>query len=315
MQINTKLYTWQIILNPNALLHRSSRFWKDIERKLHESQIDYRQHVTSTIEEAKALIISLCQNSERHFILVGGDGTLNIFANAVMASQVDSSEVYAALIPLGTGNDWGRTHGYSKRYLDAVDALVKGHFLTHDVGLVETVINDNIINARYFVNIAGFGFDGLVIYHAHKKSSKIFHKQLYLINLLKVLLSYKSQPVTFQSDVIDATKNIFTIAAGICQYNGNGMRQCPEAIPNDGLLDVVLIEKVSVLKVLRNIKNLFKGTHVKNLKEVSTYRTDYLEITAKPFISGEVEGEMLTSGNYRIRCLPSAMNFMSVKGS
>ena len=313
VKINAKLYSWQIILNPNALLRRSSRFWKDIEDKLKEMQIEYLHHVTSTIDDAKELIINLCKKGERHFIIVGGDGTLNNFANAVMESQVNSSEIYAALIPLGTGNDWSRSHGYSNRYLDAIDSLVNGNFMKHDVGLVETIINEEITDTRYFVNIAGFGFDGTVISNASKKTTKIFPKQMYLINLLKTLLAYKSQLVTLQSNDFTVTKNIFTIAAGIGQYNGNGMRQCPEAIPNDGLLDVVIIEKVSIIKVLLNIKNLFKGLHVKKLKEVSMYRTNYLEINTNPFISGEVEGEMLPTGNYRIRCLVSAINFLYVQ--
>ena len=312
MQINVNHYSWQIILNSNALLRRSSKFWKDIENKFREVQINYFHHVTSTIDEAKMLIIQLCQKGERHFIIAGGDGTLNIFVNAVMEAQVNSSELYAALIPLGTGNDWSRSHGYSNRYLEAIDSLVKGYFMKHDLGLVETIVNGELIEARYFVNIAGFGFDGSVISNASKKTRKIFHKQLYLINLLKTLLAYQPQQVTLKSKEFTTTKNIFTIAAGIGQYNGNGMHQCPEAIPNDGLLDIVMIEKVSILKVLFNIKNLFKGTHVKNLKEVSMFRTNYLEIDTEPFILGEVEGEMLTTGNYRIRCLASVINFMYV---
>ena len=313
MLINTKQYTWQIIHNPNAFLRRSSQFWKDIKNKLQDIQIDYCYHETFTIDEAKELIINLCKKGERHYLIIGGDGTLNIFVNAVMEACVDSSEIYAALIPLGTGNDWSRSQGYSKNYLEAIDSLIEGNFMNHDVGLVETIINDKVIDARYFVNIAGFGFDGAVIANASKKTTKFFHKQLYLINLLKTLIAYKPQPVTFKSNEFAATKNIFTVAAGICQYNGNGMRQCPEAIPNDGLLDVVIIEKINILKVLLNIKNLFDGSHVKKLKEVSVKRTNFLEIDTTPHIQGEVEGEMLATGNYRIRCLASAINFMCVK--
>ena len=312
MQINAKLYSWQIILNPNALSRRSDQLRKDIERKLQAVQIDFLYHVTSTIDEAKELIITLCKEGKRHFIVIGGDGTLNIFVNAVKESLINSAEIYAALIPLGTGNDWSRSHGYSTNYLEAIDALDSGTFTNHDVGLVETLINDKVIDARYFINIAGFGFDGAVIYNTSKKSTKIFRPQMYLINLLKTLIAYKSQLVTLISTDFTTTKNIFTIAAGICQYNGNGMRQCPDAIPNDGHLDVVIIEKVSIWKVLLNIKNLFKGLHVKKLKEVSMTRTSFLEINTSPFILGEVEGEMLTTGNYRIYCLPSAINFMEI---
>ena len=310
MQINPKLYSWQIIHNPNAFLHRSNQYWKNIESRIKEVQIDHCYHVTSTIEEAKELIINLCKKGERHYMIIGGDGSLNIFVNAVMESQIDSSEIFAALIPLGTGNDWSRSHGYSRSYLEAIDSLMKGNFINHDVGLVETIIKDQVINTRYFVNIAGFGFDGAVIANASKKTTKYFHKQLYLINLLKTLMDYKPQQVTFQSNVFSGTKNIFSVAAGICQYNGNGMRQCPEAVSNDGLLDVVIIEKISIPKVLLNIRNLFDGSHVEKMKEVSVQRTDYLEINTAPHIPGEVEGEMLTTGDYRIRCLPSAINLM-----
>jgi YegS/Rv2252/BmrU family lipid kinase len=309
--MDVRLYTWQIILNSNALIKQSGQFWKNIDNKLNEVKINYRHHITSNFDEAKELVINLCKQGERHFIIVGGDGTINNFVNAVMESKIDSSEIYAALIPLGTGNDWSRTHGYSNHYLNAIDLLIKGNFINHDAGLVDTIINDKVVQSRYFVNIAGFGFDGAVIANANIKSNKIFHKQLYLINLFKTLLKYKSQLVTLKFDDFTETKNIFTIAAGIGQYNGNGMRQCPEAIPTDGLLDVVIIEKVNIFKVLRNINNLFKGFHVKKIKEASMYRTNYLEINTEPFIQGEVEGEVLSAGNYRIRCLTSAINFLS----
>jgi len=305
--------TWQIIQNPNALLRRSRRFWKDIENKFKEAQLNYLPHVTSTVAEAKELIIGLCKKGERHFVLLGGDGTLNSFINAVMQSSVNPSEVYAALIPLGTGNDWCRSHGYSNRYLDAVDALIQGHFACHDVGLVETIVDDQVIDVRYFVNIAGFGFDGAVIFNANKKSYRFFNKQLYLINLLKTLIAYRSQEITLKSLDFTITKAIFSMAVGICQYNGNGMRQCPDAIPDDGLFDVVVIDKVSVWKVLQNIKNLYKGAHVNKLKEVSVFRTANLDILSTPFIWGEVEGETLKTGHYRIRCLGSAIHLMVFK--
>ena len=75
MQINPKLYTWQIIHNPNAFLHRSNQFWMAIEHKLREVQIDYHYHVTSTIDDAKDVIINLCKKGERHYLIIGGDGT------------------------------------------------------------------------------------------------------------------------------------------------------------------------------------------------------------------------------------------------
>jgi len=83
--------------------------------------------------------------------------------------------------------------------------------------------------------------------------------------------------------------------------------QVPPANPFDGLLDVVVISKISICKIIANVKNLFSGKHLK-LDEVSVYRTAGVSIKATPYTAGEVEGEILPIGQYRVSVLPAVLH-------
>ena len=133
---------------------------------------------------------------------------------------------------------------------------------------------------------------------------------VYLLGVLKVLLSYRPKKTVITSKEQTINDKIFTIAVGIGRYNGNGMKQVPNADPQDGLFDVVVIRKISKLKVIRNIKKLFSGTHTK-LKEVTQFRTNELTITSNSPFFGEVEGEVLKQGDYKIENAPDKINILS----
>lgn len=311
-KLNILEFTWQIILNPNAMSHKSGKFWRNIEQKLQLKNINYDYHLTETVEDSHKLIFDLCQKKYRHFIIVGGDGTMNNFVNGVMKSNIDTREVFATLIPLGTGNDWARTHNYSRNYLDTIDSFLQGNFVAHDVGKLERFDADKILETRYFVNIAGFGFDGEVIKNSQDKKTKIIPQAFYLINLLTTLISFKSKLIEIKSTVYNVKKEIYTMAVGIGKFNGNGMKQCPEAIVDDGLFDVVIIDKVSALKVIRNVNRLFSGAHVYKMKEVISFRTNALEINSNEIVFAEVEGELLQPANYKLECIHQAINFQSL---
>ena len=135
---------------------------------------------------------------------------------------------------------------------------------------------------------------------------------MYLLSLLKTLFNYKSKTVSVLIDGKLYDYELFTAAVGINQYNGNGMRQCPDAICNDGFFQTVIIRKVGILKVLRNVGRLFKGTHVKLLKEVESFHSQEVQFLCKEdLLLGEVEGEMLSKGNYSVTLLPQRINLLT----
>lgn len=312
-KINPADFEWQIIINPNALSLQDKQYKEQLENELRRIGFSYKLYVAeSGIGTCREQACKLCQVGFRHFLIVGGDGTINEIINGIFQSGIDTNEVYMAILPMGTGNDFCRTHLYPKKLTTTIDILTSPTFIKHDIGIVKTINKGEITAERYFINIAGFGFDAAVIQRTIGNKPKHFSSAIYLLNLLKSLFRHKSQDVNIELDNTIFKERIFTMAIGIGQYNGNGMKQVPMAVQDDGLFDVVIIRNVGPLKVIANVKKLYAGEHI-SLKEVSTYKTQHLTIKSSDLILGEVEGEMLQQGDYDISILPRCINIMTMQ--
>lgn len=311
MKISMPDFQWHIIANPNALSKKRTAYKDFFLQQFDLHHIKYTFHVANGQCQGMQLAEKLCREGNRHFMLIGGDGTVNEIINGFYNANIDTSELYLAIIPLGTGNDFCRTHHYPFKKEAILQLILDGNFVLNDVGLVETLIENDVTSRRYFINIAGFAFDAAIIEQTVGKKPFFLPAAVYLFNLIKVLFTYKARETTIKTNETTLTDQIFTIAVGIGQYNGNGMRQVPMANANDGQFDVVIIRKVSPWKVVQNVGHLYNGTHIKSLAEAKVIRTNQLEIAALPPLIGEVEGELLTKGNYRISNMPHQINILT----
>ena len=301
---------WEIIFNPNALGHRRIDVEDTLRSQLAKLSVVFHFQHAHSAASCRDLLRKYCEAGKRHFMIVGGDGTLNESINGIVESGVNTQEVFVVVIPVGTGNDWSRTHHYPTAIIDDIAQLQQGRFTPHDIGVVETLSGNEIIAKRHFINIAGFGFDAAVIETVSQQKSTLFPSLVYLLGLLKTLFNYRSLPLTVSSSELTVTDRFFSIAVGICQYNGNGMRQVPSASPQDGLFDVVLIRHLSKLKVIRNVQKLFSGKHI-HLKEVTQFQTTQLTLHSTEKLLGEVEGELLLPGKFRIKQLPHPIQILT----
>ena len=82
-------------------------------------------------------------------------------------------------------------------------------------------------------------------------------------------------------------------------------------VPDDGFLDVVVVPKVSNWTVFKNFKKIFSGDHIHTIKSIKTCKTDHLEVSSTDLLRGEVEGELLITGNYRVEVIPGALNVLT----
>ncbi len=215
------------------------------------------------------------------------------------------------LIPVGTGNDWGRMFGIPKSYQGAIDVIKRKKIFVQDIGRISYVDGERPSH-RFFVNIAGMGFDALVAQKTNKQKEEGRGNALsYFVNLLTSLFEYK--PRIIQTD-IDGDKynfNTFSMSVGICRYNGGGMMQLPKAIPDDGLLDVTVIKKIGLGTVLAQLRNLYTGQFVKHPK-VATFRATTVHINNRnnDFMM-EADGESLGHGPYHVTIIPRALKIIA----
>ncbi|MBR3465660.1 MAG: acylglycerol kinase family protein, partial [Bacteroidales bacterium] len=103
-------HCWHIILNTNANEKRCERSWRSVATLLERRYIHYELHIVRHPGEGVETARMLCQNGIRHLVAAGGDGTINEVVNGIFTAGVDTREVWMAVLPLGRGNDWVRTH-------------------------------------------------------------------------------------------------------------------------------------------------------------------------------------------------------------
>jgi len=303
---------WHIILNSNANEKKCERNWRPVAKLLERHGIRHELHVTHQPGEGIKTARSLCENGIRHIVAAGGDGTLNEVVNGIFSAGIDTREVWLAVLPMGRGNDWARTHHYPKTISEAVELWRNGNFIQHDIGCVSTAVHDGTPHNRYFINIAGFGFDADVIYTVTNDPPKAFGLNVYILSLLKSLFSHK--PTHIQVSTNEGFKfdgEVFMVIAAICQYNGGGIREAKYAVPDDGRLDLIVVPKMSVPKVLKHLKDMSSGDHIDKIKEIQTTLTTHADITSEELFRGEVEGELLFPGHYHIELMPNALNVLS----
>lgn len=299
---------WTVIRNPKAASGKGSSHWPRIQALLKVKGITYTEVVTQHPGHAMELAREAIAGGARHLLAVGGDGTVNEVANGILTqTTVDTNAVTLGQIPVGSGKDWGRTMGIPSKYADAIEVLKQGKTIVQDVGVVNFE-KDGQAQRRYYVNIAGMGFDAFVGEIANQKKAAGKGGILaYVGALITALRQYKALPASITVDGKQLPKALtFSLVAGICKYNGGGMKQCPQAVYDDGLLDLTIIRDLSKWAVIRNIPGLFSGKFVRK-QAVSQYQAKEIHIES-PEMMLEVDGENIGQGSCTFRIIPAKLN-------
>jgi diacylglycerol kinase (ATP) len=269
---------WYLILNPQAGGGKATKLEKKIYLRMHAAGIGFEAFKTNYAGEAQTAAIQAIEAGFNKIVVAGGDGTLNEVINGVLSQKIKASEeILIAQIPIGTGNDWRRTWGIPKGIKESI-ALLQNPFSTlQDVAKV-TYQNSGVKESKWFINIAGCGFDAEVTLAANQKKAKgqsgFF---TYIFQLIKTLKQYKEPRMSFEIDSKKFEDDIFAILAGVCKFAGNSMLLVPDADPRDGFFHLTIAKKIKRIKVIRNLHRLFNGSFV-NLEEVSVHECKRLQI-------------------------------------
>ena len=305
-----------VIVNPNSGNRKGLKDWKIISDLLIQNGFDFESVFTTHKNHAIELSLEAVLNGYRKIIVVSGDGTMNEVINGVfLQDTVPTNHVILGMIPVGIGNDWGRMYGIPNNYKEAIQILKKDKRFIQDAGKISYEQNSKS-HTRFFVNMAGMGYDALVA----KKTNIMKEKGKggafsYLINLFLGLVQYKFNHMKIMIDGKEKYNGkVFSVSIGICKYNGGGMMQLPNAVPDNGQFDITLIKKASKFKVIANIKNLYDGSFVK-IPEVEMFTGKKIDIVSKPQNSVylEADGESLGHSPLKFTIIPNSVCLITGK--
>ncbi len=309
------------IVNIFAASGKAGELWAEAAEILNSGRIACHSRMTGKEGNAHDLTYEACRRGYRRFIAVGGDGTVHDVLNAILeyvgGSAASLSDFTLGAIPIGSGNDWIKSHGIPKDITEAVRTVAEGHTAKQDVVRVEILDRNALpeerpVRVSYMANIGGVGLDARVCLTVNRRKEQGKRgRMLYAGALLQHLFSRTPAKIRLNCDGEDVFEGEYiSIAFGIGQYSGGGMRQTSEAVLDDGLLDVTLIPELPVLKIAKEAPKLFTGTFhkVKELvcarcRKVSVYPCEGSQ--EEPV---EVDGEVIGIAPVRMEVLEEQLN-------
>ncbi len=227
--------------------------------------------------------------------IIGGDGTLNYFINHVKGELPP-----LAIFKGGTGNDFA-TLLYGNMDMHAmVDHILKSSGSPVDAG---------ICNGRYFVNIAGIGFEGDVLRHMDTiRWMGAFWG--YYLAVIRVIFSFREPIYMLRINGGDEeVQRLLLLMISNAPETGGGFRVSPKASVQDGLLDLVRAKPLGILQRMLALPKVRKGEHL-DLPFVQHQTLRKISIQANREMNAQLDGEQISSRRFEITIVPSKFQFL-----
>jgi YegS/Rv2252/BmrU family lipid kinase len=299
-----------VIVNPNAGKGRGKKDWDTIAALLSKYNLPYVHAFTQAKKHAISLAQQTIEDGYRRIIVVGGDGTMNEVVNGVFLQRTcETPMITLAMISVGTGNDWCKMFGIPHHYEKAIQIIAENKVRLQDAGKVK-YFHGTMQEQRYFINIAGLGFDAVVVQRTNLQKEKgRSGKAIYFMNILKSLILYRHTYVEVNIDGKKICNDVFTISIGIGRFSGGGMMQTPHAIADDGLFDITIIKKIRKGDILMSLKKLYDGSILEHPK-IEGFKGKDILIDSDPLIHVEADGESLGHSPIEFQLLPKSINIL-----
>ncbi len=290
----------QVIVNPSSGGGRAKRALPAFVGALIERGVTPVVRASRSAEDLRRLVAEARDAGASRVVVAGGDGTLHL-----AVQELAGSETALAVLPIGTGDDNARTLGLPLGDPAAAAAIaVTGIERPIDLGHVRA--GDG--TERYFLGVLSAGFDSLVNERANRMQWPK-GKARYLVAILGELRTFKPVPYRADIDGRDIDGRAMLIAVGNGASYGGGMRICPAAVPDDGMLEITWLHAVSTATFLRVFPSVFAGTHVEK-PYVSTYRGREIALAA-PGQLAYADGERVGPLPISIRSCPGALRVVA----
>jgi len=296
----------KIIVNPVAAAGKVAKQWPQVRDLLTQGGLPFDAEMTQYPGHATELAAGALDEGFRYFVCVGGDGTVNETVNGLIIDDRVHPDVVLSIIPGGTASDFVRTMGISVDPSEAYQVTLGQQTRSVDIGEIRCTRQGKAFR-RFFVNVAGLGFDGEVADRVNRRSKRIGGTIPYLTSLVLTLFSYKNKDVqlTLDGQQMSGRYNSVIVCNG--QYFGGGMWVGPKAAADDGIFDVVILKDLSRLEFLMNVPRVYKGTHLTHSK-VDLFQAREVHVEAKQRMFIQAEGELIGEAPATFRIIPGALN-------
>ena len=266
-------------------------------------------YITEVDKSGIMCTLEALRNGATTIVAVGGDGTVNEVANAILAYP-EASGLNMGILPYGKGNDFCRTMGINRDLARLRENILYSKFRKIDVGELEFTGNGNKASKRFFVNIADIGLGGFATQMLRTGSSFWGSNLTYFFVILGSFLNYKPVNVKFFSPQFELESPVMSICMANGKFFASGLGIAPEAKIDDGLLDWVFLCKISVWDYIKKLPKLKTSKKI-NHPQVFYHQGTECKISGKYPIPIDMDGEFVGFTPLTCRIVPLALTVLA----
>lgn len=294
------MYKWACIVNPVAGGGYAVKNLDEIRKKIQEIDPQAPIRMTERPGHASEIASEFVENGYNTILVAGGDGTVHEVGSVLVGRE----DLALGIISAGTGNDYNYMAGFPDHFEESHWAAMKmRNTRAFDVG---------ICNGQYFFNGMGLGFDATMTAasHADREKTGKTSKGRYTMIILKTLIGYREDKrlMAVDGSAEDKTSFLTTIAVG--RRFAGSYHLTPRAIPDDGLLDICDVGRLSLLQRLNILTKVPKGTHL------SHPSVEYMNCSCCRFdfdhdVPAHLDGELIFSKSFEISLKERCLNIIT----
>lgn len=277
-------------VNRFSLRDETDAVMKRIKSASEEFHRDYTIEVSGSAEEAVCAIRKY-RDAGAVLTAVGGDGAIHHLLNGIVGTNNILS-----FVPCGTGNDFSRT---------CLETLEDG---IHEIDLIR-------VNDRYCINTVCFGIDADIANDESFIHNRLIPRSMrFNAGVAWHFLTYgKGRVLTVECGKKTISRPFTTIVAANGRYYGSGYKVSPESLPDDGRMEVFLINRLKKLKMARLILSMKNAGHL-NDPALHFIRTKKMVISSSRPVCANLDGEPLEASRFELELVPHGVRLEFDRG-
>ncbi len=248
---------------------------------------------------AESLAREAVKESPSLIIAAGGDGTFNEIVNGIAGSEIPM-----AILPLGTTNVLAKELGLPETVDDAMEVAVRGTPKTVSIGKISITCHSSLVT-RYFLLMAGIGFDGEAVFRINETLKKISGKGAYIFSGFKTLSVFNPDKLILDMDGKTYT-GYSVIISKVAKYGGN-FKITPDARLTDPFFYVCLFKGKGRLDILRYVTGIVAGKHL-GFRDVEYVRAKNIDVEGDAHI--QIDGDYFGRSPARIEVVPDTVRLV-----
>jgi len=294
----------------NGTAKRKERVKKNLRENLSVHEVNFLE--TTFAGEAVELAQKAIEGGTNYLIAVGGDGSVNEVVNGCMKCDAELlRNVTVGVYPYGSGNDFVKSLGVTKDIAQLNELINNDRTSKVDIGKVDYVGLNDQAATRHYMNIMDVGIGGDVT-ELLSRSSRFMGAQFnYHKAILQSFLTYKPVEVSLKSDDFSWKGQALSLIMANGRFFANGMCIAPQASISDGMVQLVIMGKVSVWDYIKNMSKVKRGEIIDD-PEITYVKVNSCSIDAQPKTCPiDMDGEFIGYAPLNLTIIKGGLNFLA----